>query len=254
MIIEALRLNTELARTVIDQFPAMMMATAEIMRAADGAGLPARLPRVGIACDTDDEEDTADGSDPTVSASPTLDLLNQLAVQLVPVIVANLAPKLGSVLDDRKALPAPAPDPTPRARRAPNKPVATTSAAAPVASSPMPTDPAVLAKVMAVQAQLTPGERERARRLGDGLSPAELQAFFDQLATLSVREAVAKVRSLITGCTRAPLGHAALLRGGREGPRQHELAAVGCNHGDQSRRARAWHDVPAAARAVLAGR
>src|SRR3569623_903528 len=43
---EAMRLNTELARSVIEQFPSMMTAAAELLRAADGAGLPARAPRL----------------------------------------------------------------------------------------------------------------------------------------------------------------------------------------------------------------
>src|SRR4051812_42450003 len=34
---EAMRLNTELARSVIDRFPEMMHAAAELLRAADGA-------------------------------------------------------------------------------------------------------------------------------------------------------------------------------------------------------------------------
>ncbi|MES1157684.1 MAG: hypothetical protein ABUL67_01165, partial [Haliangium ochraceum] len=42
---EAMRLNTELAKSVIDRFPEMMTAAAELLRAADGAGLPRREPR-----------------------------------------------------------------------------------------------------------------------------------------------------------------------------------------------------------------
>src|SRR5580693_846070 len=49
---EAMRLNTELAKSVIDRFPEMMQAAAELLRAADGAGLPARQPRA-----VDEEED-----------------------------------------------------------------------------------------------------------------------------------------------------------------------------------------------------
>jgi len=37
-----MRLNTELAKAVVDRFPEMMTAAAELLRAADGAGLPSR--------------------------------------------------------------------------------------------------------------------------------------------------------------------------------------------------------------------
>src|SRR5262245_17721738 len=40
--IEAMRMNAEIARSVIDRFPLMMEAAANLLRAADGAGLPAR--------------------------------------------------------------------------------------------------------------------------------------------------------------------------------------------------------------------
>src|SRR5437762_1968054 len=36
--IEAMKLNTELAKTIVDRFPMMMEAAATLLRAADGAG------------------------------------------------------------------------------------------------------------------------------------------------------------------------------------------------------------------------
>jgi hypothetical protein len=44
IVIEAMRTNAELAKMVVDRFPQMMEAAAVLLRAADGAGLPARLP------------------------------------------------------------------------------------------------------------------------------------------------------------------------------------------------------------------
>src|SRR5512144_341444 len=44
-VVEAMRLNTELARTIVDRFPTMLDSAAGLLRAADGAGLPAREPR-----------------------------------------------------------------------------------------------------------------------------------------------------------------------------------------------------------------
>ncbi len=57
-------MNTELARTVIDRFPQMMEAAATLLRAADGAGLPARLPIPRIDDgDEDDDDDDEVGDD-----------------------------------------------------------------------------------------------------------------------------------------------------------------------------------------------
>ena len=56
---EAMRHNTELAKSVIDRFPEMMHAAAELLRAADGAGLPSRKPRE-IGVEEDDEDEVED--------------------------------------------------------------------------------------------------------------------------------------------------------------------------------------------------
>ena len=78
---EAMRLNTELARAVIDRFPEMMTAAAELLRAADGAGIPARQPRIGEDGDIEDE----------VQAAPRFDLnaLVAQAVQKIRVLIAG---------------------------------------------------------------------------------------------------------------------------------------------------------------------
>jgi hypothetical protein len=181
--IEAMRLNSELARSVIDRFPQMMEAAAVLLRAADGAGLPSREPRVE-ANDGDDEQADA----PAVS--PTFELINNLVAQIVPVIVTTLAskgtPKLGAVLDWRKAKPA----------------IDTPVASAPKPTAPMELpslEPAVLAKVMQIQAALTPAEQTRARMLAAELSPTELREWFAELSALDVPAALAKIRSVIGG-------------------------------------------------------
>jgi hypothetical protein len=179
--IEAMRLNSELARSVIDRFPQMMEAAAVLLRAADGAGLPSREPRVEA-----DDDEQADA--PVVS--PTFELINNLVAQIVPIIVTTLAskgtPKLGAVLDWRKAKPTI------------DAPVA--SAPAPAAPMEPPSlEPAVLAKVMQLQASLTPTEQTRARMLAAELSPTELREWFAELSALDVPAALAKIRSVIGG-------------------------------------------------------
>ena len=44
-VIEAMRLNSELARSIVDKFPLMLESAAALVRAADGAGMPA-CPRM----------------------------------------------------------------------------------------------------------------------------------------------------------------------------------------------------------------
>ena len=39
---EAMRLNTEIAKVMVERFPEMLRASAELLRAAEAAGLPAR--------------------------------------------------------------------------------------------------------------------------------------------------------------------------------------------------------------------
>ncbi len=75
---EAMRLNTELARAVVDRFPEMMKAAAEVLRAADGAGMPSRRPELA-PIDHDNE-----------AASPTIDF-GAIVQQLLPGVMAAVA-------------------------------------------------------------------------------------------------------------------------------------------------------------------
>lgn len=189
VVIEAMRMNSEIAKSVVDRFPQMLEAAAVLLQAADGAGLPSRAPRESEA-DEDDEDESED----TGGGSPTFELINNLVAQIVPVIVTSLAtkgmPKLGSMLDWRKAAPV--------------KPAL--DAGSPVVEAKPPTvaelptlDPTALAKVMAIQAALTPAEQTRARRLAAELSPTELREWLAELSALEVPDALTKIRSVIGG-------------------------------------------------------
>jgi hypothetical protein len=197
---EAMRLNTELARAVVDRFPEMMSAAAELLRAADGAGIPARQPRIGEDAETEDAERAAPGFD-----------LNALVAQVVPMLVMSLSngklkmPEVAGVLDWRKA--------TPEAAAAKKLPASATRAADAVADSATvaraqtlelpPIDPQTMAHFVAIQAALKPDEAVLARDVAGSLSPAELRAWFDELSKLSVPQAVQKIRVLIAGNTEA---------------------------------------------------
>lgn len=186
---EAMRLNTELAKAVIDRFPQMVEAAATLLRAADGAGLPARSPSAALE----------EGVDEDVVATPSSGFdLNALVAQVVPMLVMSLAgggskPKLdvGSVLDWRKA-----------AKQA--KP----AIAAPAAeqetqgSTALPRiEPQMMAHFVAIQSALQPEEAALAREVASTLGPAELRGWIEDLGKLSVPDAVQKVRLLIAGNT-----------------------------------------------------
>jgi hypothetical protein len=192
VVIEAMRMNSEIAKSVIDRFPLMLEAAATLLRAADGAGLPARPPRA-IEDGEDGDDDDDDDGDASEASSPGMDFLNSLVAQIVPLVVTSMAgkkmPKLGAILDWRKAAPQAAQAPADATPAAEPKPSATDALP--------PLDPKVMSHFIAIQTALTPHEATLARQLGAELSPAELRGWIEELSVLSVPDAVAKVRSIV---------------------------------------------------------
>lgn len=211
IVIEAMRMNSEIARSVVDRFPQMLEAAATLLRAADGAGLPSRESRVNDE-DGDDQEDREEGDAPAGFD------LNALVAQVVPMLIAGLAsgkvkmPGLASMFDWRKAAPASA-----AAKPVRQKSLHQTSDAVPEPinedahkstqkhdDSALPSiDPETMAHFIAVQSALKPEEAELARSVAADLSPAQLRSWFDELKKLSVPQAVQKIRVLIAGNTEA---------------------------------------------------
>jgi hypothetical protein len=126
--IEAMRMNTELARTIIDKFPMMMDSAAALLRAADGAGLPAREPRAVVAndersdrddddSDDDDDRDEDDEDDdvpeaPAPKATGLAAMLETLVPLVMPVVMSAIAggqlklpDGLAALLNCRRASP-----------------------------------------------------------------------------------------------------------------------------------------------------
>jgi len=130
-VIEAMRLNTELARSIVDKFPLMLESAAALVRAADGAGMPARVPRAlpepreRVEDDEDEEDEDEDeeedeGEDeveieetpPKAKASSWAGLLETLIPFVAPAIMNALSSGklqlpggLGALLDCRRASP-----------------------------------------------------------------------------------------------------------------------------------------------------
>jgi hypothetical protein len=201
VVAEAMRLNTELARSIIDRFPEMMSAAAELLRAADGAGLPRREPRVVEEDDSDDDDELA-----PPASSPTFELISNLVAQVIPVVMTGFMGKklnIGSALDWRKAAAEGKQkrEDAPAAEIAPPEQEPTVSATPAEALPPL--DPKTMAHFIAIQSQLKPEEAALAKQLAAELSPAELRAWFDEMSKLEVAQAVQKIRVLLAGNTEA---------------------------------------------------
>jgi hypothetical protein len=114
---EMARTNAEIARMVVDRFPAMLESAATLVTAAAGAGLPAREPRKEVRNPDDEDNDDEDDDDNDVEAeveaeadkpapkrAPLFDLTALIAqlAPLVPVLLAALGkgdPKLSSLAE-----------------------------------------------------------------------------------------------------------------------------------------------------------
>ncbi len=175
IVLEAMRMNAEMARTIIERFPAMLDSAATLLRAADGAGLPRRTP-----IDVDDEDDDTEDDEPS-----SFDL---------PALVAQIVPMVLSGLNTRKKL-AKAPTEPALASEPAAEPPKLTRAATVV--PPPVLDAKGFAHIAAIQAALTPEEAALAREVAQDLAPADLQTWFAELSTLSVPQAVARVRTML---------------------------------------------------------
>jgi hypothetical protein len=86
IIRELVRANVEMTRTIADRFGGVMQAAAELLRAADGAGLPRREP----AREMEDADDD-DGPDEDVGEDDDSPNIAALIAQVLPMIQMWLA-------------------------------------------------------------------------------------------------------------------------------------------------------------------
>jgi hypothetical protein len=149
--IEAMKLNTELARSIIDKFPLMIESAAALLRAADSAGITTRPPRI-IADDPiedddqdeDDEDDDQDedpGDEAAPKASGLVGLIETLAPFVMPAVMNAIAGGkikipggIGALLDCRRARP--------KVRAHGEAPASHATSAPGAAPAPGPRDPA----------------------------------------------------------------------------------------------------------------
>lgn len=201
---EVIRTNADVAKTMADRFAGLMEAAAVLLKAADGAGLPAR-PGMAVVEEFDEEDEEAEAP-----ARPTLDLGAVLG-QVVPALCLALGSRGGAagekaaaaISQVAKALPAAAssePKSAAPQRTGPNKKddarsEGTKAQGDATASASAPVDP--MAHFLAIQNQLSLDERGFVQGVISDLSLTDLVAWRDQLTKLSVDDAVALIRGEI---------------------------------------------------------
>lgn len=207
IVLESMRMQSMIAVAVVERFPQMMEAAATLLRAADGAGLPARPPIAVLdACDEDESEN--EESDSAAGANKTAGIVELLQPMVGPAVQylvgglmsgqVKLPSNLAEMFDWRKAAA--------RAQKAKvdapvGLPAAQPATEAPV-SAPAPAEPPKLnlqnaAHFVAIQNALAPEEAAFARTAASNFSRDQLAAWMDKLGQLSVPEAVAEIRKEI---------------------------------------------------------
>jgi hypothetical protein len=168
--VEMARVNADVSRNIADRFAGIMQAAAEVIRAADGAGIVARQPLELPAVD-----DQGDGDD--VGSEDMEPTFAGLAAQILPMIQMWLQVKQAKASATVAMAPG-SPSPAPQPRNA------------------MPTA-AQMAHLMEVQKLLTPEEAAVARATAAKLSPEDQAELLAELEPMTVAQAAAFVRSML---------------------------------------------------------
>ncbi len=222
VIRELARANADMAKTIADRFASVMQAAADLLRAADGAGLPKREPMAAPPVESEEEEDETDDDLDDEVDSPDI---AALVAQLLPTVQMWLASKAAAkpAAGAPAAAPAPAPVPSAPAQEAalPNgigepgsaagavaASESTSPASVPVSATPTGAEPpgarnAALpslgqaAHLMAIHARLTGEEKHIVELVVGRMTPADRSEWLTELSRMAVDDAAALVRSLI---------------------------------------------------------
>jgi len=115
-VIEAMRVNSDLARSVVEKFAMILESSALLLRAADNAGMPARPPRPFELVVANDDEADDEANDEAEEPAPAKQggvmgfmemLLDKLAPEIVRAVLAGklqVPGGLGALLDGRRAV------------------------------------------------------------------------------------------------------------------------------------------------------
>jgi hypothetical protein len=246
-LVEMARANSDAIKTMADKFGGICDSVANVMRAADGAGLPRRAPLGPLLLDQldqDDDDDEERNAAPPPSAPNTIATVLAQVMQMVQVFTqmrggdpAKVGAFMTPVVETAKvvevaaatvsasaesATTEPSDDddasdtsggaPRPRASSANTVRVPTTGARVIDHASPTsaPATGAGAADPTAhfnqIMMALTPQEQARVQFVITTLSVRELMQWHDQLAAMSISDAVAKIRGELA---RVPMEQAA---------------------------------------------
>ncbi len=195
VIRELVRANVDMARTMTEKFADVMQAAADLLRAADGAGLPRRQPQVepaprnaAVEDDDDLDDDVVEDEDESAE-SPEL---NAMIAQLMPMLQMWLASKVASTQ------PAP---PAAAASEGPQVPdPVEVPAEVPAGETPrnvgVPTA-AQQAQLVAVYQQLEPTDQGVVRAAVARMAPEVRAIWLQELCGMTTAEGLAVVRSLL---------------------------------------------------------
>ena len=212
--VEMVRANVEMTKNVTERLANMMTATAEILRAADGANLPSRTPPPAPPPVADDDQD--DDDDDADPANPLAEAVAGFLQQAMPLLETYVADRLAAKRRAEQAAaappPVPAAAPAPAAAAAAAPAAGTTVPPAAVAAAPVDTatasevrnaapsespTPEQLQHLIAVKAKLAPHEQRVVMTAIPRMEPAARAHWLAELCALSIEEAAELVRSML---------------------------------------------------------
>jgi hypothetical protein len=187
--------NTRMAEHVIQRFGGMMGSGAQLIRAADGAGMPARPPampelRNAEAGSDDDESVPASNTTWPDIIGKCLPYVDLAVGALVDRRIRNAGRPGRSQAKERTTAPVERNDAS-----AERTETSSQSATAPDIT------PEMRAHFMAIYQQLTPEEGALAREIAGEMTSDELADWMFDLSALSVDDATAKVKAKLAELT-----------------------------------------------------
>jgi hypothetical protein len=202
-LVEIARANCDAIKTMSERFSGVMDAASTILRAADAAGLPRRKPTAELDDDEDDEDDEDDDDDDDDAGDGTAQptsavgaVISQImtAMSMVVQMRGGDVPKMGALLGKGNELKVSEAGSTITSDHPPAaKQGGTAKERKNVEGSADP-----MGHFLRIQAELTPAERALVQRAITKLAVSDLMQWRDQLAQLSVADAVAVVRAELT--------------------------------------------------------
>lgn len=202
LVLELVRANAEMVRTMTDRFAGVMESAATLLRAADGAGLPRRKPlpapiQMAQAFRNAEPTPVEDDEDETESGAQLANVLQTVAEKAMPLLSHTINTKLLGLTPEQSialmggavAPPSPAPARAPRAKE-PER-----------AAGPAQVD--FMSHLMAIEALLTPEEAKLARHAIGQMAPGPLAAWRERILAMTPEEAATAVQGEVARLTRA---------------------------------------------------